>query len=225
LKRSNMAAERTVCKLRLQVPYALRAPAAPHLYVRHHYQTVFRSTTLILATVLVSACNNGGGYHVSTQAEASAPVPGTQRSPELVLPLEVDLKLAETFVRIGYGLEKGFQSADFLTPRLRTAQAVPLIKMVKQYNDFDGERVAAAVQNLRGKVSGVEFGRDGSPVLFIELPYWTHQREETTAEGMGLKIDDKDIEQFVAQLRKVFVTDLKASEFSVRGRRVRVWWS
>jgi len=193
--------------------------------VRRHIQPVVRSIILILATVLASACNNGGGYYVSTQAAASAPVPGTPRPPEMVVPLEVDLKLAETFVRIGYGLEKGFQSTDFLTPRLRTVQAVPLIKMVKQYNNFAGEQVAAAVQDLRGKVSGVEFGRDGSPVLFIELPYWTHQREETMTEGMGVKIDDKDTDQFVAHLRKVFVSELKASEFSVRGRRVRIWWS
>lgn len=143
----------------------------------------------------------------------------------MVLPLEVDTKLAETFVRIGYGLEKGFQSTDFLTPRLRTTQAVPLIKLVKQYNEFEGEKVAAAVQQLRGKVSGIEFGRDGSPVLFIELPYWTHQREETLTEGMGVKIEDKENDQLVAQLKQVFVAELKASEFSIRGRRVRVWWS
>ena len=143
----------------------------------------------------------------------------------MVLPLEVDSKLAETFVRIGYGLEKGFQSTDFLTPRLRTIQAVPLIKLVKQYNDFEGEKVAAAVQQLRGRVSGIEFGRDGSPVLFIELPYWTHQREEPLTESMGTKIEDEENDQSVAQLKQVFVTELKASEFSVRGRRIRVWWS
>jgi hypothetical protein len=135
------------------------------------------------------------------------------------------MTLAETFVRIGFGLEKGFQSTDFLTPRLRTGQAVPLIKLVPQYNDFEGEQVAAAVQQLRGRVSGVEFGRDGSPVLFIELPYWTHQREETVTEGMGTKIPDVESEQFVSELRHIFVTQLKASEFSVRGRRVRVWWN
>jgi hypothetical protein len=186
-----------------------------------------RSIIFIVATVFASACDNGGGNYISTQAAASAPVPvpGTPRPPEMVLPLEVDHKVAETFVRIGFGLEKGFQSTDFLTPRLRTIQAVPLIKMVKQYNEFEGERVAAAVQELRGEVSGVEFGRDGSPVLFIELPYWTHQREETLTEGMGVKIEDKENEQFVARLKRVFVTELKASEFSVRGRRVRVWWN
>jgi hypothetical protein len=100
-----------------------------------------------------------------------------------------------------------------------------LIKLVKQYNEFEGEKVAAAVLQLRGKVSGIEFGRDGSPVLFIELPYWTHQREETLIEGMGTKIEDNENDQFVAQLKQVFVTELKASEFSARGRRIRVWWS
>lgn len=33
----NPAVEGTACKLRLQVPSALRAPAAPHLYVRRSY--------------------------------------------------------------------------------------------------------------------------------------------------------------------------------------------
>ncbi len=184
-----------------------------------------RSIILILSALFASACNNSGGNYIPTNAAASAPVPGAPRPPEMVLPLEVDAKLAETFVRIGYGLEKGFQSTDFLTPRLRTIQAVPLIKLVKQYNEFEGERVAAALQQLRGKVSGIEFGRDGSPVLFIELPYWTHQREETLTEGIGVKIEDKETDQLVAQLKQVFVAELKASEFSVRGRRVRVWWS
>ena len=184
-----------------------------------------RSIIAIFAAIVSSACNNSGGNHIPVNTAASAPVPGTPRPPEMVLPLEVDSKLAETFVRIGYGLEKGFQSTGFLTPRLRTIQAVPLIKLVKQYNEFEGEKVAAAVQQLRGKVSGIEFGRDGSPVLFIELPYWTHQREETLTEGVGTKIEDKENDQFVAQLKHVFVTELKASEFSVRGRRIRVWWS
>ncbi len=184
-----------------------------------------RSIALILAALLFSACNNSGWNHVPAPAAASAPPPGSPRPPELVLPLEVDPKLAETFVRIGFGIDKGFQSTDFLTPRLRTVQAAPLIKLVRQYNSFEGERVAAAVQQLRGRVSGVEFGRDGSPVLFIELPSWTHQREERLTEGMGTKIPDSENEQLVSELRRTFVTELKASEFSVRERRVRVWWS
>jgi hypothetical protein len=184
-----------------------------------------RALITIFAALLASACNSGGENYIPARASTSAPIPGAPRPPEAVLPLEVDPKLAEAFVRIGFGIEKGFQSTDFLTPRLRTVQAVPLIRLVKQYNEFEGERVAEAVQQLRGKVSGVEFGRDGSPVLFVELPYWTHQREEMLTEGMGVKISDAENEKFIAELKSVFVEKLKATEFSVKGRRVRIWWS
>ena len=95
---------------------------------------------------------------------------------------------------------------------------------MKEYNEFNGERVAAAVEKLRGRVSSVEFGREGSPVLYIELPYWTHQREETLPSGMGTRITDAQTEELVAEIRKAFVGELKADEFSVNSRRVRIWW-
>lgn len=182
-----------------------------------------RSHITVLGTLCLAACSGGGNYIAFPQS-ASAPGSSASRPKELILPLEVDASTAETFVRIGFGLQSGFQSTEFLTPRLRTAQAAPLIRLIKQYNNFEGERVALAVERLRGKVSGIEFGRQGSPVLFIELPYWTHQREETMREGMGVKISDAENEKFVAELRQTFVSELKADEFSVRGRRVRVWW-
>jgi hypothetical protein len=185
-----------------------------------------RASALILAASVVAACSDVDPRPAPTQtAAASAPLADKPAQPALVLPLEVDPKLAETFVRIGFGIEKGFQSTDFLTPRLRTVQAVPLIQMVKQYNAFEGERVAAAVQRLRGQVAGVEFGRDGSPVLILELPYWTHQREESQMQGTGTQISDSDNERLLHDLRRTFVDELNASEFTVKGRRVRVWWS
>jgi hypothetical protein len=178
-----------------------------------------------LMGVWLLACTDSGGHLVSAAPiAASAPVPGASQPPGPLLPLEVDARLAEQFVRIGFGLEQGFQATAFLTPRLRTAQAAPLIRLVKAYNEFQGEPVAAAVAALRGRVSGVEFGREGSPVLYLELPHWTHQREETAAAGPGSRIPDAEHDQFVAELRRVFVTGLKADEFSVDRRRVRIWW-
>jgi len=109
---------------------------------------------------------------------------------KLVLPLEVDMAAAKTFVRIGFGLDESinFQSTEMLTPRLRTVQAQELIRMVESYNNFEGKKVADALAEFRGTVSGVAFGREGSPVIYIDLPYWTHQREEVTTEGKGQKI-------------------------------------
>lgn len=99
-----------------------------------------------------------------------------------------------------------------------------MIRLIKEYNEFNGERVATAVEKLRGRVSGVVFGREGLPVLYIELPYWTHQREETVPQNMGTKITDAESDKLVAERRQVFVRELKVDEFSVNRRRVRIWW-
>lgn len=180
--------------------------------------------SIILLSCLLAACTDKGGYIVETRPEPSAPA--ASDASNLVLPLQVDQQVAETFIKIAYGLNKGqrFQSTEFLTPKLRTSQAAPLIKLVKHYNEFDGERVAAAVSSLKGKVSGIEFGREGSPVLYLELPYWTHQREEASPEEKGTKISDEQNDVLVSEIKQLFVDQLKADEFSVNKRRIRVWW-
>jgi hypothetical protein len=181
----------------------------------------------VLTLILLGACTEGVGYHVELKAPptiaAEAQSPDGQK---LALPLEVDQQAAEAFVRLGFGLNEGqrFQATAFLTPFLRTTQAAPLIRLVKEYNEFNGERVAAAVEKLRGRISGLEFGREGSPVLYIELPHWTHQREEAETNVQGNRITDAENDRLVEELRQVFVGDLKADEFGVDGRRVRVWW-
>ena len=178
---------------------------------------------------LLLGCPDRGGYMLAAKqiAAASAASAVAADGRDLILPLEVDPQTAETFVRIGFGLNRSqrFQSTEFLTPRLRTRQAVPLIRLVKRYNEFNGESVATAIDKLHGQVSGVEFGREGSPVLYIELPYWTHQREEAAPNGLGTKIPEMENDALVAQLRRVFVGELKAEEFSVSRRRVRIWWN
>lgn len=134
--------------------------------------------------------------------------------------------MAEAFVRMGYALDRTqrFQSTYFLTPRLRTSQAGHLIRMVKSYNAFDGEKVAHALTAFEGRVAGVEFGREGSPVIYVDLPYWTHQREGDVSQGPGVRLSDQDNDKLVSELRSVFVGPLKADEFSVQQRRVRIWW-
>ncbi|PTU30564.1 hypothetical protein [Stenotrophobium rhamnosiphilum] len=144
----------------------------------------------------------------------------------LVLPPEVDIGAATTFIKIGFGLDESvrFQSTQLLTPRLRIVQAQKLIALVKSYNNFEGEKVAAAMTEFRGKVSSIEFGREGSPVLYIDLPYWTHQREETVLAGKGEKIPDNENAKLVERLKQVFIKKLAADEFDVEGRRIRIWW-
>lgn len=96
--------------------------------------------------------------------------------------------------------------------------------MVGVYNAFNGPKVADALLRLRGKVSSIEFGREGSPVIYIELPYWTHQIEETSISGQGTRISESESAALASEIKRLFVTELKADEFSVESRRVRIWW-
>lgn len=182
-----------------------------------------RIVAISLLALSIAACNVGGDNHFIPKKPATDVDSGIRN---IVLPLEVDISAAETFVRIGFGLDEHqkFQATEFRTPRLRTSQARHLIRLVKSYNEFDGEKVAQALAKFEGRVSGVEFGREGSPVLYIELPYWTHQREGTILSEKGVRVSDEENEKLVQELRDVFVSSLKADEFSTRKRTVRVWW-
>ena len=147
------------------------------------------------------------------------------------IPLPVDMNLAKQFVRLGFGPmvlgEVGFQSTEFLTPVLSTRQASELVLLVPEYGPFKGAAVANGIQRFAGRVSGVAFGRELSPVLYVHLPYWTHQREGPNTKGIGTKISDKENEQLVAELKKVFVDELEAEEFgpdTINSRVIRIWW-
>jgi hypothetical protein len=139
----------------------------------------------------------------ATQLPSSAAVGITE------IPLPVDMDLAKQFVTIGFGPmvlgETGFQSTQFLTPVLSTRQASRLVLLVPEYGPFKGAEVAKGIQRFAGRVSGVAFGREGSPVLYVHLPYWTHQREGPLPRPQGSKITDQDSEQLVEELRSVFV--------------------
>jgi hypothetical protein len=161
----------------------------------------------------------------------ATPLPASQGAKITELPLPVDMNLAKQFVTIGFGPnilgQQGFQSTQFLTPVLSTRQASELIRLVPEYRTFRGAEVAKGVERFAGRVSGVAFGRELSPVLYVHLPYWTHQREGLIPKGMGEKISDRDNQQLVAELRKVFVDELKAEEFgpdSIQERVIRIWW-
>jgi hypothetical protein len=147
------------------------------------------------------------------------------------IPLEVDMTLAEQFVRIGFGPQilgqRGFQSTQFLSPPLSTTQAAQLVLVVPEYGSFKGASVADGIKRFSGRVLSVQFGREGSPVLYIDLPYWTHQREGPFPRENGTRISEAENTRLVEELRKVFVDELAAEEFGpdpINKRRIRIWW-
>ena len=181
----------------------------------------------VLFAIAILVASTGA---LAAAANSAKPLDGKATVPVLapksvVLPLEVDMNAAKTFIRLGFGLDDSvnFNALEMLTPRLRTSQAQQLIRLVESYNNFSGKRVAEALGEFRGAVSGVRFGRESSPVLYIDLPYWTHQQEESTLQK-GQRIPEEDTLQIVRRLEEVFVRELGADEFSVDGNEVRIWW-
>ena len=161
----------------------------------------------------------------------TAPLPSAAAAGITEIPLPVDMDLAKQFVTIGFGPKvlgkMGFQSTQFLTPTLSTRQVSELVLLVPEYGHFKGPAVAKGIQGFAGRVSGVAFGREGFPVLDVHLPYWTNQREGPMPRPPGSKISDKENEQLVAELRKVFVGELEAEEFgpdTINERVIRIWW-
>jgi hypothetical protein len=185
---------------------------------------------LLAGTCLLAGCSSP--ILVPQAVYGVGPVKvGSPRAPaaELLLPLEVDIEAAREFVRIGYGDEfgRGFASYDFQTPGLRTSQAQQLVRLVEQYRSFRGAQVADALGSFKGRVASVAFGRELTPVLYIRLPHWTHQRELASVATEQRRISEEEIQRLFAELRAKFVGELGASEFgAVDGdpRYVRICW-
>jgi hypothetical protein len=169
---------------------------------------------------------------IPDQSVEFVPLPPSATAGITEHPLEVEMSLAEQFVKLGFGPQilgqRGFQSTQFLTPPLSTRQASQLVQLVPKYGRyFKGAEVAKGIQRFAGRVSSVQFGREGSPVLYMELPYWTHQREGPLTKVAGQRISDQENQQLVQELRKVFVDELLAEEFSadpINKRTIRIWW-
>src|SRR4051812_19943053 len=108
-------------------------------------------------------------------------------------PENTRLRNAIEFVRLGFGDDFGFdfRSLYFRTEELTTDEAQAVMKLIN-YDDFDGVRVAEAIGQFKGHIAAYEFGREGSPVLYVKLPYWTHQREGSPSRMGGTMIEDAE---------------------------------
>lgn len=119
------------------------------------------------------------------------------------------------FVKLGYN----DYSVDFKTRTLNLKDAIRVIKLVKDYNNFNGEKVATAIQQIR-KIWGsdyqlsFEFGREGSPVLYVSLPYWKNKKEKYT------EAERKEKTELSLAVLKATQTD----ELWEENNKIRAWW-
>lgn len=142
------------------------------------------------------------------------------------------IPVAREFIRLGFGdtidPAAPFYSHEFVTQELTTVEAQAVIPVVSQYNNFNGEKVAAAIGKFRGRVSGWKFGAAGSPLLLVVLAPWTHQIEDTPPGGKsGRKFTPEERAALIAELRKLFIEELDADKFEQDGSSESVygaWW-
>ena len=128
------------------------------------------------------------------------------------------IPFAQEFVRLGFGDtiddSAPFYSRAFLTQELTTTEVQAVLPIVTQYNAFDGARVAAGIEQFRGRVSGWKFGSAGSPLLVAVLAPWSHQVEELRPGGKsGTMFTPEELAALVAQMQHVFLAELGADKF------------
>jgi hypothetical protein len=142
-------------------------------------------------------------------------------------PENTRLHNAIEFVRLGFGDEFGlhFRSLCFRTEALTTDEAQAVMRLLN-YDEFDGVKVTEAIGQFKGKIAAYEFGREGSPVLYVKLPYWTHEREGSPKAKAGTRIEDAENDSLIARFEDTLVSKLAASEFGAvitDKRLIRVW--
>ena len=136
------------------------------------------------------------------------------------------------FVRLGFGdtIDENapFRSLEFLTETLTTTEVQAVLPIVKQFNSFNGEKVAAGLERFRGKVSGWKFGAAGSPLLIAVLAPWTHQAEEISPRSpSGSKFSDDQRKMLITEMRALFLDELDADKFEMNGDyeyEFGAWW-
>lgn len=142
------------------------------------------------------------------------------------------IPLAKEFVRIGFGEvvdnDAPFYSHHFLTQELSTEEAMAVLPVVAQYNNFAGATVAAALAPFNGRVSGWKFGSAGSPLLVVVLAPWTHQVENFKPGGAsGRKFTPQEVQQLVEELRTLFIDSLAVDTFEPHNGseyEYAAWW-
>jgi hypothetical protein len=98
-----------------------------------------------------------------------------------------------------------------------------LLSLVPGYNAWDASRVIRELSPVFPRLSGIEFGREGSPVLYATIPFWTHQAIKWVGSGMGERIPSEERGVIAGDFLKA-MERADADELTFDGHRARAWW-
>jgi hypothetical protein len=112
----------------------------------------------------------------------------------------------------------------FRTNPVDSDTAMELVDIIGGYNNFEPGKIKDAIRPFCGQVTGYEVGREYSPVIYVVLPYWTHQREDWERQEMGEQIPQREIEKLKAGLVAAFRFALADEVEEVSESIIRFWW-
>jgi len=104
------------------------------------------------------------------------------------------------------------------------------IEKINSYNAFRGKQVADAVRSLHneGYIMDARFGREGSPVLYVQPPYWENQASNyVRKEEQSRKLKNYSEEQRAGMYQAIQHTlkETKPDELEIDNfGYVRAWW-
>lgn len=145
--------------------------------------------------------------------------------------MEKKLSDLDRLVALAYGdcqePQKKCRLLQFRTePMSDLETAKRLIRLIGPYNEFDPDKVCAAIDKIGSKVSAFEIGREYSPVIYVHLPCWTNQMIENKGVAKSRPLD-----QLEAATLKTLVKDAlqgakpdELDEESNRSDVIRAWW-
>lgn len=136
------------------------------------------------------------------------------------------------FVRLGKLVSTNY---TVRIPNYATFRA--LMGVLGAVNSFDPQQVADTFEPLFNDSEGIEFGADGSEVLYVVVPFHDHQRNgATTHTGRRFTDDERrdHTQRIIDWAREVNADEITVQQFPPAERvwnepgenpyRVRIWW-
>ena len=127
------------------------------------------------------------------------------------------------FLGMAYGVGgNDTRSLDFRTESVDIPTAKEMVKVIKYYNEFDYKKVNEAIDKVKDDINSIQIGREGSPVIYIGLPYWENQKMKP--KGENRKLTEGERQQIINKVEKAFF-EAEYDEFNVdEFNRIRIWW-
>ena len=137
--------------------------------------------------------------------------------------------VAEFLVKLVYG-EDFHMPARLLDTQIEATGSMVLeladaVEKIEMYNNFFGKELAEAIRYLHneGVLMRVSFGRESSPVVYMNAPYWTHQASNCTDGEQRKYTDEERTEMYrkiLSTLRQFDPDELDLTE----PHGIRAWW-